>query len=75
MRNARREDAFRKMHEFCDGPYVIVREELAESANLLALGARQRRIYFRCSGEARGESPAEPNPTNSGEAPSDGTGL
>ena len=48
VRDARREDAYKKMHTFCGGDYVIVREELAESANVLAPGARQRRIYFRC---------------------------
>lgn len=66
VRNARREDAFRKMHEFCGGRYVIVREELAESANVLALGGRQRRIYFRCleTGEGQPEPGDDASPTS-----------
>lgn len=44
VRNARREDAYKKMHEHCGGSYEIVREENQRSA----LGDPQRRIWFKC---------------------------
>lgn len=44
VRNARREDAYKKMYEHCGGPYEIVREEDQRSA----LGGPQRRIWFKC---------------------------
>lgn len=58
VRNARREDAYKKMHSFCGGDYVIVREEGAESANVLALGGPQRRIFFRCVAASEAPHPA-----------------
>ena len=46
VRNARREDAYKKMYEHCGGPYKIVREEDQESA--WPPGAPQRRLWFKC---------------------------
>jgi hypothetical protein len=46
VRNARREDAYKKMYEHCGGPYEIVREEDQNAA--WASRARQRRIWFNC---------------------------
>lgn len=46
VRNARREDAYKKMYEHCGGPYEIVREEDQEGA--WPPRARQRRIWFKC---------------------------
>jgi hypothetical protein len=48
VRNARREDAYKKMYEHCGGPYEIVREEDQEGA--WPPGGRQRRIWFKCIG-------------------------
>lgn len=44
VRNARREDAYKKMYEHCGGSYEIVREEDQESP----FGGPQRRIWFKC---------------------------
>ena len=46
VRDERRQDAYKKMHEHCGGPYKIVREEDQEAA--WPPRARQRRIWFRC---------------------------
>jgi len=46
VRDARRDDAYRKMHAHCGGPYEIVREE-DEEAPLMA--GPYRRIWFRCT--------------------------
>ncbi len=46
VRNARREDAYKKMYEHCGGPYKIVREEDQQAA--WPPGAPQRRIWFNC---------------------------
>lgn len=43
-RNARREDAYRKMHAACGGPYEIVREH--ESPAIIC--PAERRMWFRC---------------------------
>ncbi len=43
VRNARREDAYKKMHAACDGRYEIVREE-----DQMAICYPQRRIWFKC---------------------------
>jgi hypothetical protein len=49
VRNARREDAYKKMHDHCGGAYEIVREEDQEAA--WPPGGRQRRICFKCVGQ------------------------
>jgi hypothetical protein len=54
VRNARREDAYKKMYEHCGGPYEIVREEDQESA----WSSRQRRIWFNCVEKESGDSGA-----------------
>jgi hypothetical protein len=46
VRNARREDAYKKMYEHCGGSYEIVREEDQDAA--FPPRARQRRIWFNC---------------------------
>jgi hypothetical protein len=46
VRDARREDAYKKMYAHCGGPYEIVREE-DEDAPLM--GGPFRRIWFRCT--------------------------
>lgn len=46
VRNARREDAYKKMYEHCGGPYKIVREEDQEGGWLP--GGIQRRLWFKC---------------------------
>lgn len=61
VRDARRDDAFKKMHAFCDGPYEIVREEDQESA---LFGGPQRRIWFNCL--PKEESPEAPIPAPPG---------
>jgi hypothetical protein len=52
VRNARREDAYKKMHAHCGGAYEIVREEDQEAA--WPPGGRQRRIWFKCVREDAG---------------------
>jgi hypothetical protein len=47
VRDARRDDAYKKMYAHCGGPYEIVREE-DEEAPLMA--GPFRRIWFRCAG-------------------------
>lgn len=54
VRDARRDDAYKKMHAHCAGPYEIVREE-DESA--LLMSGPYRRIWFRCIGK---QAPQEP---------------
>ena len=49
VRNARREDAYKKMYEHCGGAYEIVREEDQQAA--WPPGAPQRRIWFKCIDE------------------------
>lgn len=44
VKNARREDAYKKMHQTCGGRYEIVQEEDQKAA----LCKSQRRIWFRC---------------------------
>jgi len=46
VRDARRDDAYKKMYAHCGGPYEIVREE-DEDAPLM--GGPYRRIWFRCT--------------------------
>jgi hypothetical protein len=46
IRDARRDDAYKKMHEHCGGAYEIVREE-DDSAPLMS--GSYRRIWFRCT--------------------------
>jgi hypothetical protein len=53
VRDKRRDDAYRKMHDFCGGPYEIVREE-DEEAPLMS--GPFRRIWFRCTAK----QPAQP---------------
>lgn len=53
VRDARREDAYKKMHEHCGGPYTIVREEDQDAA--WPPRARQRRMWFRCVEEGEGQ--------------------
>ena len=50
VRDARRDDAYRKMYEHCGGPYEIVREE-DEAAPLMS--GPYRRIWFRCTNEEK----------------------
>lgn len=45
VRDARREDAYRKMYESCSGKYEIVREEDQHPA----FCAVERRMWFKCS--------------------------
>lgn len=54
VRDARRDDAYKKMFAHCGGPYEIVREE-DEAAPLM--GGPYRRIWFRCSGEKAAQQP------------------
>jgi hypothetical protein len=44
VRDARRADAYKKMHDHCGGSYEIIKEEDQEGA----LGT-QRRIWFNCA--------------------------
>jgi hypothetical protein len=46
VRDARRQDAYKKMYDHCHGSYEIQREEDQEAA--WPPGARQRRIWFKC---------------------------
>jgi hypothetical protein len=48
VRDARRDDAYKKMYAHCGGPYEIVREE--DEGSPLMRGPF-RRIWFRCSKE------------------------
>jgi hypothetical protein len=59
VRNARREDAYKKMYEHCGGPYEIVREEEQEAA--WPPRARQRRIWFNCVEKNSGDTGAAPH--------------
>ncbi|MEA2604901.1 MAG: hypothetical protein QOF89_5893 [Acidobacteriota bacterium] len=59
VRNARREDAYKKMYEHCGGPYKIVREEDQQGG--WVPGGIQRRIWFKCV-----EKDAEPTEKGSG---------
>jgi hypothetical protein len=52
VRNQRREDAYRKMHEHCGGDYEIVREEDQQGPI-----ATQRMIWFRCLGATPAATP------------------
>jgi hypothetical protein len=62
VRNARRDDAFKKMHAHCNGDYEIVREEDQES---VFFGGPQRRIWFRCLSKPATQSPPPtPSPTD-----------
>jgi hypothetical protein len=54
VRDARREDAYKKMHEHCGGSYKIVREEDQEAA--WPPRGRQRRIWFKCVEADAGQS-------------------
>jgi hypothetical protein len=51
VRDARRTDAYKKMHDHCGGDYEIIKEEDQRSP----FGA-QRRIWFNCTNTESGAS-------------------
>jgi hypothetical protein len=53
--NRRRDDAFRKMRQYCGGPFYVVREEEKSRMTVLSFPVPEVRKYlwFRC-----GEAPA-----------------